>query len=442
MRYGFLQQKFDKRLQDAEEAIQAAINMPLVFNQEEAEKIGKGFQKIAKIPDEEWDKIEASDIPNMLKEFSDGNVRFAAVYVDKALSLITDAYRGTIYQNPSLHKLHDVAKDMATLRREGAGTMVIDNVAALQYLEGIDSGWLPAFVQRDGTNADELKVIDWRGALRFREYKYHTDRIVMQSLGSVSSQRFGPRYFASGFEYGEREIRWTVFSVNEVLRMMRAEADAIATRLHYMKLAEIGTGTRKVVADSSLFADGANDLEKKKGWIERARHTLNMAHFETINAAAQIPKGKKANPSLEVPLRVTASTPLICYVNHGHFQALAAIQGMTGGIDGINTPLSKPYVFVESTLMPMSGGHTITDTDEVQEDTGFYGKTKEAAADIVGMMGIIPRARNNSAVFRNVTFRRAAEPINELRQIAAKFEINCAVDRRQQVHINLGQLFK
>ena len=423
-----------------------AINMPIVVNNEVAEAVGAGLKSLSNLSPEDREKLSKLSFEEVEKAWPDDNQRIALAHVAKALRVSSDAITGQLQYNESYQAYHQKFFGLSDGTKRDNTTLIVDNALEIQGNQGIDLGWLPAFTARDAQGVEKVKVMDLDTALRFFEMKDHTDVPKAESLGGHKAAEFGPRFFALAFKWNERDARFSVFNVNQVLSAIRRADVNCTARLAYREIARKTSNTQAYTSSSfsglsSTYATVGANTDVLKGMAFRIREMLNAAHIEMVDRALGITKGgKKRQVKNEVALAVSSGDTFYIYFNHAHRQIMDIVQRrVIGDESGTNPILLQNYVFVESALMPVSGGWTITGEDGNDRDEfGMYGSCAEVSAKSVGASLVIPGMRNQYATFRNLTFLQDSQATTETVELVAKAERKFHMDDRQKAHVDFG----
>jgi hypothetical protein len=308
-----------------------------------------------------------------------------------------------------------------------------------------DMGWTQAFNVVDASNVAEIKVMDLAGAMRMVELANRSDKIPAQGLATRRSESFGPRFFGAAFEWDSREMRFSVYSINNALTALRAAAVNNTTIHAYRILAGMQSSSNEWdggALNVDFTPAGSTNVDKMHEKSIYARKVLNKAHYRMINEAsnAQSTSGKRKQTYASAPLMgLTPQTPLLFYTNHKWFEMNALVQRMVPGENGINTPLLRNIVFVESIHMPECGAMTITAGSE-PDDWGFLETTSPKDPDnFYGGKLVIPGRRNLIGIFRPSTlFADPGRSADEVLTMTIKQEQNGALESRQHAYVKLG----
>lgn len=423
------------------------IYAPIVQDEEEARLVSDGIRAMKAMGVDEFKKLEKLSVEEIATGWSgegETAIKAAAAAVNDAMALVTASVTGQSFRN----RLIKARKAIEHLRDDAAATRTVSMDMSGPEAPGLDLGWRRAFTFEDATGVELLKIMNWRAGLRFLEYNNASDEIELETVGGTDSQREGARYFAAGFRYDDREQRFSMVAVNQMLAYARQEYLFTLSRLGYREIFTKKYGSTDVVADTftssspevQAFAKpGTDDKTDWEHTIYQARSILNAAHRNMIDNASQIENGKSRKRSKENPIRVTATDPILLYHNHRHNEAVDAIFRNGFGDNNINPVLISNVVPIATAIAPISGGWDVTATTEKRDDFGFFGSLKETGnPETIGGMLVIPANYNIFATFRSLSFVNATDSLRESTTIGAKFEARPLMDKRQKALVNLG----
>lgn len=414
-----------------------ACTAPVVLLDEHVQPVANGLRKIG--------KMSKAQIDEFLKDAKKGEVKDkevmgAVVVIEKAMKGLYDAMTGSIQGKDNVLK---AIYGEGLL--DGSGDMVMSNIRSLREPSGMDVAWMQVIRSIDATGSRTVRNIDLHTATRFLQYKNSSDQVKYHALSSGTEEDFGPKYFAAGFQWSERDNRFTRVSINDLLSELRFSALDVSTRHAYREIFRKQTGTDDAsvqnYAAPSTYASAPDTIRQDLAWGLRIREQLNEVRRKMIERAMGIqPKNKKRQANIEVPLAVSANTPIYLFYNHAHDWQFKLAMGITADQTGVAIP-SQPWVMVPTVNAPLSGGWKITNEGtEKRDDFGFFGELDEYVPDSLGIggMAVIPGLRNVHAIFRNFSLLRENEEIAEVLNIAAKIEENIVLEARQKARVAFG----
>ena len=441
------QAKIYKRIAIASDLMEAACKERLVHDNETAELIGKGFDLAAGLSPEDKQKFKKMTAEEAIKYFSekaikDGDLDAKAIASAQAIVQASmDKIKSMLTGEKLLHS--DGLEDQSRYSRT-----VMTGINTVEDA-GFDMGWTAAFTAQDAQDVRELDVMDLKSAVRWYELLNPTDEIPASKVGGKSNQKVGPRFFGSRLEWHERQNRWNVFTLNNLLSAIRMKGVHTISQLMYRILFQETASTVKYdktivdgYADFIAGADGAaKDLNKRI----LARKIMNAVHFKMVNQAAQLQPdmfSKKYQNLLEAPIQIGPNDPILFFYNHQHFELMDTVGNPAAGSGDVryNVPSLRNWVPIQTAMAPVSGSHTITggQTSTDRDDYGFLGQVSDVNHDkIVGGMAVIPGRRNMYGIFRGMTFLSERHITEEYTSYVARQEYNAYKDMRQYAHVTL-----
>ncbi|NRB63013.1 MAG: hypothetical protein HRU40_08335 [Saprospiraceae bacterium] len=430
------QNRVQKQIDTNNEILAAACNSPIVFSDEDAAKVLKGWEKMNKVSDEEWEAVKKLDKDQLIKRFGDGEIAAAIEVTDRALAKVFGAMTGTDTRSKSFYA--DGLKD------EMSATLMVNTGLALGDNQNFDTGWTPAFNSIGAQNVTRIKVNDIRAGVQMFELANASDKVPDNQKGSQKDEYIDARYFGAGLPYSFRENRHNLLTVNNYLGMLRTEAAHNINRQAYREIFRSDANSMKWKASdlvSKFAADGSSDLNDLRNNIIRDRKALNEAHFRLVNAAIQeeADGGKKRKGQYDsAPLQVNAQSTMLAYHSFAHFEYIETMRAYRVPDMGVETPILRNFAFVNTVHAPVCGSHTITESKQ-RDMFGFFETVKDDyPTNQAGLMLIIPAQRNFAAFFRNTTFFTDQMPNSqESVRLVVKQEQNFVKDYRQFAHLLL-----
>lgn len=414
-----------------------ATRIPVCMDDESAEKVGKGFDEILRMKNDEIEKLKKESFEDIVKYHSSANVKASVYHLGEALGIIHDALLGTL--GKSENQMRMIKKMYHSESGKNNNVLVVNSGMQTADMANVDMNWSVAFTAQDATNAEFMKIYDFVSATKFLEYKDETSDIEAMGLGAGTSDVIKPRFFATAFKYGERDFRFSAWRINDILSNIRLSALKNISLAAYRCLGDTA-GAEIYSASTKFTPTGSDELKDEILEVLKARQTLNDVHFKMVERANPSVDPKSKNPKSEAALdSVTVNSPILFYYNHQHRGFINKLRSMTGGDNGINIDILDEWVFIPSALMPKSGGHTITgENGDVRDAHGFYGKIKENGpiSQLAGK-AVIPGLRNQYGIFRNLSFVNKSDTLKETTTIGAKQSHKFIMDDRQHALVKL-----
>lgn len=430
-----LQAQADKVISKNEEIMKSVCLAPVVTDDETAEGFGKGLQKWYELTTDERKKLEKLDPTELVKHYDDRDIAAAGDIISRSVSNVNKALTGTLHRAKSGEALAE------------AMPLIVDNGITTADDLQFDMGWTPAFNVVGASNADFIKVIDMRGAMRMIELADRTDKIPAQSLATKKSESFGPRFFGGAFNWHMREMRFSVYNLNNALTAMRSAAVNNITIHAYRILCDMKSTSKEWGASElgvNIEQGSGTYREQRYNLTSRFISMLNQGRFRLINEASNKQKtsGKRKQTPVEAPISgLTADSPVYCYVNHKWFEEVGFIQRFGPGEDISNVARIGNIVFVSSIHVPECGAHTVTESTE-RDDWGFLESiSPKDEANVFGGKLVLPGRRNMIGIFRpNTIFSDSGESVDESIKITIKQEQDGVLDSRQHAYLKFGEV--
>lgn len=447
--------------------IQHAITYPVIQTQKQLQEFREAIHAFKNMPADQYKRLMEMDFSTAKKEISDRPEYKAIFYTNKALGIINDVLTNRIHNNPLgtkiinglfnksvygddfynwsinnarsvVHKtFHDSTRDPQQ------GVLRLDNYTELGSTAGIDVAWMRAFNIRPADNADHAEVHDLASMFTFTQMKSATDSISYAGLSGERKEVVKPEYYGLGFQWNERKMRFSIYSVNQVLSMMRAAAFLCQTRRAYREIFRM-TPQIKDYPPIDLYQTYEQEKDLYHVMASRIRHQLNDVRrkmHDHASGKASLPNQKHATD--EAPLRVTADTPFLLYFNHAYRLPFEVANRMIPGKDGVNVPFLDNWITIPTHMAPLSGGWKMYKKNATAERdrNGFFEHVKEwKAATSIAAQAVIPGFRNYFINFRNLVSLQQSEPIIETTNLVMKMEFNAVMDERQKSRIDFGKL--
>lgn len=430
------QDRIQKRIETNSAILAAACNAPVVFSDDAAEKVLKGWEKMSKVSDAEWEAVKKLDKEQLIKRFGDGEIAAAIEVTDRALAKVFGVVTGTDTTSKSFYA--DGMKD------EMSATLMVNTGLMMGDDQNFDTGWTQAFNSIGAQNVTRIKVNDIRAGVKMYELANASDDVPDNQQGSQKDEYIDARYFGAGLPYSFRENRHNLLTVNNYLGMMRTAAAHNIGRQAYREIFRSDANSLKYKASDlvkKFAAPGSNDLTDLQYNIIRDRKALNEAHFRLINVAMQetIDGGKRQKAQYDsAPLQVNSQSAMLAYHSFAHFEYIEEMRSYRVPEIGVSTPILRNFSFIDTVHAPVCGSHSITESKQ-RDMFGMFETVKDDfPTDKAGLMLVIPGQRNFAAFFRNTTFFTDQMPASrESVRLVVKQEQNFVKDYRQFAHLLL-----
>lgn len=440
------QASFNNKIQKAQDQLISLMSIPKVTSKEVAEKVWKGFKAIRDMKASEREKLVELSVSEAAKEYGHDDIRTTLRVVEESTKMVGAFLSGQLSTNESFQKIQE--KNVLDASRDDMrATMVIDYASELQT-GGVDLGWLPAYVARNAENAQEVKRLDMNSIIRFVEVSAVDEIPPKETLSGKQTERYGPRFISARVEYSDDDMRFSTWTVNDILRRMQQAYSQSVTYMAYKRIFEYNNTYQKyTTSDISntarryLSVSDAKDINY--AMAHRGRNLLNIAHNRIVNIAMNRDKtDKKRVQSTESKLPIGPLDPIYVYFNHEHREFFDRLGRMIPGEDGVNSPLLDNWIFVPTYCAPLSGGWTVAGetTSTERDEWGLYGTiTEQGKGNAPSAMAIIPGLRNEYTTFRNMYMINTVREEEESTRILAKARLNFVIDDRQKALIEFGK---
>ena len=440
------QASFNKIIQKAQDQLGSLISMPKVTSAETAEKVWKGFKAIRDMKASEREKLVELSVQEAAKEFGSDDVKVALRVVEESTKMVGDFMGGQLATNEAFQQAQR-KNVLDASRDDDKATMIVDYARELQT-GGVDLGWMPAYVARNATNAQEIKRLDMNSIIRFVEVSSVDEIPPKETMSGKQNERYGPRFISARVEYSDDDFRFSTWTLNDILSRIQQAYSQSVTYMAYKRIFEYNNTFQKYTTSdiseaSRRFLTVSNAKDINFAMAHRGRNLLNIAHTRMVNIAMHRDKtDKKRVQSTESKLPIGPLDPIYVYFNHEHREFFDLLGRMIPGEDGVNSPLLDNWIFVPTYCAPLSGGWTVTgETDSTERDEwGLYGTIAEQGkGNAPAAMAVIPGLRNEYATFRNMYLINTVREEEESTRILAKARLNFVMDDRQKALIEFGK---
>lgn len=434
-----------KNIEHNQAYMKAAVNAPIFYSQGEADKFWSGAMKLAKMSQEDREKILSKSPKELAKAATgqatkgasvntDEEVAAFAFAMDKAMGLVNKALDATLYADPIAKAALSKNLHVDGFKDESAATRMIDLGLRSEADGNFDLGWQQAFTIENAEDVEKIKLRNWGTMAQMLEYASSTADAKYQSFSGSDYGELGPRYFMSAVQYGTRSMRFSYVDANRLLAEIRREA-----------LRKIGQFAYRVIFDGaevptekiSTKFTGESKYSAFEIEVYNARATMNSARRTLIDNANGIERGSKRVRYNGNKLSFAESTTALLYTSHIHGEFLREVQYMNRGADNTNITLYGNVAVIPTIHAPLTGSWKVKALQhEARDEQGFMDEVSEGSTlDKAGGMLTLAGGYSTLAFFRRLTFLSSTEEIKEAIKVVGKQEMNAVMGEGQRRHI-------